>query len=662
MKLDEVWNQVKACSGFVESIKPVPNSKGIVTYSMLDIMKYDVELYDYILDKDFDDAYRGLLQFTQIYCKEQFNQEINTINLLPNEKLECKPIAFLTHGLLEKPVRVKGFFVSGSSTYIYEKNWVTCDACKQRFRALKLPKTCIYCRTHIMNEWVKKERVALRELNFQEQYDERQHNETIPMILKIQKNNEETLIDYQDLFGRKHDILAVVRQEKLPSMGSEKGEKYQIVLEIVGILPVEMEQIKPKRIQEIRKLVATTPDIIEKVAKHIAKEIYGYGWVKQALLLTMIGCAPISEDMPKRKLQMATLIISNAGMGKTYMSKRFLDYMPRSIYLTANMSKAGLVGGVEKTPSGTYMFSVGQLPMANNSMVILDEIDNFNREDADVLLTVISEGLLQVNKIKKFEMNIHINFIVQGNPKGSHFDPNSTYFSQIDLTQPFLDRMDFIIILQNPYDEQDESSTKGYATDVLLGKAEPEVEIDDGLVKDYLFYVKNYIPNPRISREVAGYISEKWFNLKVALRSSELSREDSKPMETRALVSLAKLSMTVGRMFFAKNLTNIHVDIAYEIWYNSCIAPMIGVDGKLVHYSIKPKNVCMKRPHNLRTVINFLIDILNKDNREYTWEEFMEKVVEDCALPERLLEEAIEKMKQAGEISEVKRGVYKRLI
>lgn len=652
----------KEIEDFIEVSEARPDKNGIINLKISDLIKYSTEIAEGLFENFFN--FYPLIKNTFM---EKFDESINNFNIVSTKNMNSTPIEHLTSDKEGKLLKFQGFIITSSDMITQTTYNYICSQCSRHYVSFKPMHECRFakCRQILCSDDCVKTTKNFREFIFQEQIDGRLFCESIMMKLNLPKKEESNIINFPDLFGNKLEIVGVPRLVEA-GIGTDKKPTFKTIIEIFGMKKLKDNVLLEERKKEVKKFIKKNKnDIIKLCAEHIGCNIYGYEWEKQALLLTVVGLDKNASSLAKRNPQMVTIMISDAGKGKSNLSKKFLNYVPNSIYITANTSKAGLVGGVEKSPNGTYMFTMGELPYSNNSFAILDEIDNLEKEQADVMLTVISEGILKVTKIKKFEMPVHINFIIQGNPKNSYFDPNVPFFSQITLTRPFLDRADFLIILHDPYDENNSDETYSFANAVLSDK-ETCREHPDQLIKDILFYIKNYVPNPVIDEISKKAIADCWVKLKDYRRNkvnnSHEDKEDLRPVGARSLVSIAKISLAVARFRMNKIVSKTDVDIAYKIFYESSIKNLVKDFGGFDSYSIQPVNVKgnITKPETKAHLVEWIKQKLSKQkDGMMDTQDLVVYIIEHFKFEESVVDDLIEKMKTSGTLTEPRRGFTK---
>lgn len=654
---DEYYNKLKKeFNNFLDICKIQPNEKGIIELKLYSLIQISPFLVNNLLD-DFYNVFPLMKNILFDKFNNQNHSPLKTINLISNKGMQPTPIEHLTKNKNNKLLKFVGFILSSSNVITEVTYNYTCSECGNKYISSEPLKECKLgrCRQLLSDDDCFKIIKHYRELVFQEQIKGRLFSETISMILPIEPSEDSKYITFPELFGNKLEITGVT---KLIYAGKRNNKiTFETIVQIYGIKKLQETKLKSERVIEVKKFIKTNKEnIIKLCAEHIGCNIFGFKYEKQALLLTVVGLEKNCPCLSGRNTQMVTIMFSDAGKGKSNMSKAFMTYIPNSIYITSNTSKAGLVGGIEKTANGGYVFTMGEIPFANNSFILLDEIDNLDKEESDVLLTVISEGLLKVTKIKKFEMPIHVNFIIQGNPINSYFDSNIPFFSQLTLTRPFLDRGDFLIILHDPYDNNKNNEVQNFANAVLTNK-ESERKYPDQLIKDVLFYIKNYVPNPKLNEESNKAIIDYWIKLKHLRKdltsNNTESKEDLRPVSARSLISLTKISLVVARFKMNEFVKKEDVDVAYNIYYNASIKNLLTDYGGVESYAVKTENIgkIVTKPKTQFELEKWILQKFSKQkDGMMEFDVLFKLVIEQLKLSEDIFNSSIKHLKQNGEV------------
>ncbi len=138
----------------------------------------------------------------------------------------------------------------------------------------------------------------------------------------------------------------------------------------------------------------------------IAPNITGLDTVKEAVLLQLFA------------EQLHILLLGDPGIGKSDIIKSVTDLAPISSFgLGSGTSSAGLA----VTVKGNDVIP-GLLPMANNGIAVIDELNLMKQEDRASLYNAMEKGFISYNKGgKHYTFEAKVNVLASANPKKDKF-------------------------------------------------------------------------------------------------------------------------------------------------------------------------------------------------------------------------------------------------
>lgn len=634
------------------------NKKKIIL-SINNIAKFDPSVADQILD-NCDEIYRDielLAKERHKHCtgkEEEMSVYFQPENLI--ELIEWGKAHLDTKGKLR---RVWGTVISiapiqGHKVFIYYCEDETCN--KHYYSARKMKK-CPGGNGHILA--LKKERnFCYRDLVLLEQRESGLSQEKIRCRMYFQNEDESNIVDFYNLLGRRVEIAGYIEEVPLPELGYK--QLYGVRFVAKGIKTKEIVKLTKKDIEECQQFIHDNREnLLDLLSEEIWYGTYSYKAERKLMLLHALGLNKTDKDLDAKSKQMCLMIVSDKGRNKSQMAKALLKYFPGGDMVTASSTSAGLLVGLEKTSSGEFTASLGDIPACNNSICVLEEVDKY-REGVDALLTVLSDGLIKTSKIKKFHMECHINFIALANPKHGHFDLQLPYYSQIDLPEPFIDRMDSIIILPLAYDKHNKIE---FARKILNPTKGVKRKLSDEFLTKLLFYMKNYLPNPKLTDDGELAIANKWDSLEdMYKRAGSEGVGDIKTIEARAVVSILKVCKAYGRMHLCPEITADVVELAYDVMFKGSIQKWLKDYGQ---YGVESFGVYSKESGKLPKIHNdddrrqFIINLLEAKPDGMDIDQLIQKLKGSMEMTTAKAQTLIKQLLRADEISETN-GILKR--
>lgn len=499
--------------------------------------------------------------------KEALEQEKNTayiatlpdvgIRLMFNDLIPVVKIGDLNHKFIGRTVMLKGAISSFPEQRVSIECKVVCPNCQAQLKSDRRMRTCYCCDKSIPRDMWNASMQTFQDLQFVEHIDNSAVNRSINIFTKKHEVEEYNVVTPYDVLFNTIEIIGVVHY-------NEQIKKFEI--EIFNVRTLDDMQLNPNQIKDAEEFIAKNQDNIHVIIrKHICPHIFGMDNQIYLMATTIIGCSGEEDlQLKNRNQQMMYLSIGKFGRGKSDIAKSFIPYLPNAAVInTMSASSAGLKSGIAKDDKGQYTLILGTLPRCHNSFAVLEELDKVKDQANDYLQT-ISEGKVRLDKIIQFEKKIHVNYIVNGNPKHGDFDTMSTYFSQIDLPSPFIDRADIIVIPPAPFD----NNTINQFTKRVIGDDIEPSPYSNNLIRSVMIYLKRYTHNPIITDDGFEVIVEYWKTLKESLKNVgglDEQKTNEISIEVRQLISLIKFIKGWGRFHAYSKMDDPRCRISLKI-------------------------------------------------------------------------------------------------
>lgn len=489
------------------------------------------------------ESYLGTLD--EIGLKVMFSNTIPTIN-----------IGDINHHHIGNLVTLTGAISSFSEPRVEIEFSNHCEKCNNNLKSSKPMRKCYCCDSRLTEAWVKKMK-SYQDLDFVEHIENSSLNRAINIFYETHEIPEYNILNPYNLMFVSIEIVGYI-------LYNEKDKKFEIA--VLNSRQIDEMVLNPKQKEEAKLFIESNQKDLHKILRqHICPHIFGADnqiYISEAII---IGCSGEKDkQLHSRNQQMLLINIGKYGRGKSAITKSFIPYLPNSAVInTMSASQAGLKSGVTRNEKGVFQLVLGTLPRCHNSFCILEELDK-TEDQANDYLTVISEGKVRLDKIIQFEKEVHINFIVNGNPRNGDFEPNVAHLSQIDLPTPFLDRADCIIISESPFNEE----TRKDFVNLVFGKTLQESPYPDSLIKNVFVYLKKYTKNPIILDDGMELIESTW--KRIQYRQGD-EKEATFKFEIRALISLIKFVKAWGRLHNYQTMNDERTAEACDVIYQAML-------------------------------------------------------------------------------------------
>ena len=385
--------------------------------------------------------------------------------------------------------------------------------------------------------------------------------------------------------------------------------------------------------------------------------IYGHSSAKLAIFLQLIGGVHIynSEGLFEERGTIHVLLCGSPGSGKTQILRRAILFLPNSRFTGGRgASGIGLVAAVVKDEElGGYSLEAGAMPMANKSMLAIDELDKIDKTDISHMNNAMVDLKVSIDKA-----NIHgvleTDTIVLGaaNPTDRIFDSRELIWKQIGLPKDFMDRFDLIFPIENIRTEEGQRKV----ADVIFSKymkteaSKPKLPV--AFVKKYISYARqNY--SPELNDIVKEFITDNFINL--VKPSPHVDAEDRAYFSTRLLTNIIRLATATAKARLSNRVTVDDAKIAIDILIDSLKQQQIITTDGLLDIE-KSEAIMPKRKRDAKYVIIEIIKDLCTQSQDKlaSDSDVLRTAIQTYGLEESLVDEIIKKLVFTGDISEPK--------
>lgn len=537
---------------------------------------------------------------------EVVNEIDDFLNKFYNNENDKVTINSLRAKHLSKRVKFNGIITKVTKVIgeIYSTKW-ECIGCGtvSKIKGYKKPLKCSCYQDNF--KLLSKEICDVQELEIEELQEEVEGKQ--PSKVRVRLYGKLTDDTFGGIIqpGNKVEIIGIVDKLEIITQDKEKKRyEYLVICEDITSLDDKFDdKISEEDMIKIREIASNNP--LEKLSNSLSQDIIGLEEVKKALILQMAsGVKKMRKAGLESRNRIHIFLCGEVSSGKTFLGRCVHLRMPKSYYMTGESAgRTGLSYSIEKDQFlNTYSLKAGALCMANDSILILDELDKFNPEDRKSLHTPMETGKIPVNRIIKTTLRAECSLLAIANPKDGIFN-NKPIAEQLDLPQALLSRFDLIFVIKDKINEKIDK--KIIMNLYELGESEEEV-IPIDLFRKYITYAKSLKPIPDKS------IAEEHANFYHKVRKMSLTSDGERgiPIGGRNGEGILRLAEASAKIRLSNKVELVDLKIAEDLFYNSIVA--LGLDDKgVVDYARIDGGKTFSKKTKMEFIINSLRELIS---------------------------------------------------
>ncbi|MBN4049128.1 minichromosome maintenance protein MCM [archaeon AH-315-M20] len=673
VKID-VTEQIKRFQDFLESSyysKIVENLRKDLKFVVVDfteLSKFDLDMANELLENPEDTIRAAELAVEQFDLEDIKGFKVRFTNLPENQKIMIRNIRSKHIG---KFMNVDGIVRQKSDVrpQVVDASF-ECPVCgniikiPQLNSSFKEPSKCGCGRKGKFNllskELVDAQGIVLEEIP--ESLEGGEQPKRINILLK--SDLVSPLSEKKTNPGSKIGITGIIKEVPITLRTGSKSTRFELMIESnytealeETLYEVEITEEQEKEIIELSQ----DPDLTTKLVNSIAPSIYGYGKVKEALLMQLVGgVRKVRIDKVVSRGDMHILLLGDPGSGKSAILKRIGEIAPKGRYVSGRgVSGAGLTAAVVRDEFlKGWSLEAGALVLASNGICCVDEMDKMIPEDRTAMHEALEQQTVSISKANiQATLLARTTVLAAANPKFGRFDPYGIIAEQIDMPPTLINRFDLIFPFK---DVPDETKDEKLATHILELHQTPDShgpEIPTVFLRKYIAYARRKI----VPKLTDGALEEiKDFYLK--MRSSGGTEEGIKavPITARQLEALVRMTEASAKIRLSDKATKRDAKHAVELLEYSLM--QVGFDketGKIDIDRIATGISASQRSH-IFIVKEIITELESKLGKTIPIDDIIEEA-KSKDITEEKVEEAIEKLKRVGEIFEPRMGFISKI-
>lgn len=463
--------------------------------------------------------------------------------------------------------------------------------------------------------------------------------------------------------GSKVRIFGTLKEVPVPLHTGAISTRFDIALEANNTIPLEETfedlSITDDEIKEILE-IAADPNRYKRLYESIAPSIYGFDYVKQAVLLQLFGgIRKTKSDGGMTRGDIHVLLVGDPGVAKSVLLKFTATIAPKGRYVSGkSASAAGLTAAVVKDEFlRGWSLEAGAMVLSNKGFVAIDEIEKMNEQDRSAMHESLEQQTVTISKANiQATLRAETTVLAAGNPKLGRFDPYTPIPQQIDISPALLSRFDIIFVIRDlPNRSQDEA----IATHVLQEHKQEVIRdtIEPKLLRKYIAYARKH-HKPHLTDEAAEEIKE--FYVRLRSQAAKANTEIKPiPMTPRQLEGIIRLAEANAKMRLSNEVTREDARKGIELLRTSL--QQVGYDEESKSFDIDriTTGITASKRSKILTVRETLSQLESRMGKLIPMEELKKSL--QGKMTDVELEEALAQLERAGDLFTPRKGFIQRV-
>lgn len=400
--------------------------------------------------------------------------------------------------------------------------------------------------------------------------------------------------------------------------------------------------------------MAKSKDLIPTLAQSILPGIHGEKEVKHALLLQLAGANNNLDNSGflEQRGCIHILLVGSPGTGKTKAAQKVRRFWPISRFTSAVMASGrGLVAIVERDKTlDKWVLIPGVLPTCHLGMLSLDELDKLDKEEYGFLNNAMNDLEVVIAKAASGKLDTDVAILATMNPTGEVLLPGPINDQIVALPSSLRDRFDLILPVRSAWNEEQQRNILriGLNQRKMSQELEPLIPLDK--VTRYFAYARTI--NPVIPDYMEKTIIDTFMKL------TKPNNASGRLSSNRHFENLLRLLHASARLHLRREVTEEDLNEAMGLFvYSFKEMGWIDPSGFIKYEMVDHIDVSLA---NAVPLVKEAMRKLSQTMKVIPIEDVLKEI--NGKVSEDKIEEAIQKLKNVGELMEPRHGFLQMLV
>ena len=352
-----------------------------------------------------------------------------------------------------------------------------------------------------------------------------------------------------------------------------KDDENDIVIQLISMEDLDLcDTLLPSdtEIQDYKKqLSSDETKFIKKLVDSFAPEIYAdnlYKDIKLSILLQLVGGVKT-----RKRGDINQLLVGDPSMAKSELLKASRRLTQKSVFTSGRgASAAGLTIGIVELPNGRKVAQAGVMALCSGGHAMIDEFDKMNPSDRSAMHEAMEQQTVSIAKAGiNLTLPAQTSVMAAANPIYGKYDLERNLAENLNLPPPLLTRFDFIWLLVDVVNSEDDTSKAQH----ILSSYDMEYE-NTGMSEDKLMAYLNYARQlkPTLSKSTHLKLISVYNNMR------SKSTSESITVGVRQLEALVRFSMARAKLLLKSEVDEDDVLAVTELLKSSYRSLRIDLD------------------------------------------------------------------------------------